>query len=109
MRARTSPWRASSPTSRIRRSRQRERRTASVVPAKAGTHEHEWCILREGGGHGFPLARERPEQVAMTSLSLTERLRLPQSGRKRVLAAVRVAAVLALVAAAVATPGFLTA
>jgi ribose/xylose/arabinose/galactoside ABC-type transport system permease subunit len=47
----------------------------------------------------------------VSALMLGERLRLrlPQSGRKRVLAATRLAAVAALVVAAVATPGFLTA
>src|SRR5215470_9822871 len=45
----------------------------------------------------------------MTSLDIAERLRLPRSRRKRMLAAARVAAVLGLVVAAVATPGFLTA
>ena len=38
-----------------------------------------------------------------------ERLRLPQSRRQRALVAVRAAAVVALVTAALATPGFLTA
>jgi ribose/xylose/arabinose/galactoside ABC-type transport system permease subunit len=45
----------------------------------------------------------------MTASSVAERLRLPQSRRKRMLVAVRAAAVLAVVAAALATPGFLTA
>ena len=46
----------------------------------------------------------------MTMLSeVGERFRLPASRRKRALVAIRLAAVLALVAAAVGTPGFLTA
>jgi ribose/xylose/arabinose/galactoside ABC-type transport system permease subunit len=45
----------------------------------------------------------------VSEISIAERLRLPQSRRKRMLVAVRAAAVVALVAAAWATPGFLTA
>ena len=45
----------------------------------------------------------------MSPYAIAERLRLPQLRRKRMLVAVRAAAVVALVAAAWATPGFLTA
>jgi len=45
----------------------------------------------------------------VSDISIAERLRLPQSRRKRMVVAVRAAAVVALVAGALATPGFLTA
>jgi len=55
------------------------------------------------------LCRIRDTGARMTASSIAERLRLPHSRRKRMLVAVRVAAVAMVVAAALATPGFLTA
>jgi ribose/xylose/arabinose/galactoside ABC-type transport system permease subunit len=45
----------------------------------------------------------------VTASSIAERLRLPHSRRKRLLLSIRIAAALAVVVAALATPGFLTA
>src|SRR5262245_32759179 len=134
MRARTPAWRASSPTSRTRRSGPRDpflgaaqHERSDAVCCRPGTPvslgrqtgvPHLRCAAKGGlrppqnadaARRLWRCTARGTREVPMTEFGIAERLRLPRSRRKRMLAAARVAAVLGLVVAAVATPGFLTA